>query len=46
MKIARVEKLLANLCDKTEYTIHIRNLKHALALKKVYRIIKLNEKLG
>ena len=27
MKIENVEKLLANLHDKTEYVIHIRNLK-------------------
>ena len=30
MKIKKVEKLLANLHDKTEYAIHIRNLKQAL----------------
>ena len=27
MKIEKVEKLLANLHDKTEYVVHIRNLK-------------------
>ena len=27
MKIEKVEKLVANLYDKTEYVIHIRNLK-------------------
>ena len=27
MKIAKVEKLVADLHDKTEYVIHIRNLK-------------------
>ena len=27
MKIEKVEKLVANLHDKTEYVIHIRNLK-------------------
>ena len=30
MKIEKVEKLVANLHDKTEYVIHIRNLKQAL----------------
>ena len=39
MKIEKVEKRVANLHDKTEYVIHIRNLKqpliHGLVLKKV-----------
>ena len=47
MKIEKVEKLLANLHDKTEYAIHIRNLKEALnyelVWKKVYRVIKFNQ---
>ena len=30
MKIEKVEKLVANLHDKTEYVIHIKNLKQAL----------------
>ena len=30
MKIEKVEKLVANLRDKTEYVIHIRNIKQAL----------------
>ena len=30
MKIEKVEKLVANLHDKTKYAIHIRNLKQAL----------------
>ena len=38
MKVQKVEKLVANLHDKTEYVIHIRNLKqalnHGLAFKK------------
>ena len=38
IKIEKVKKLVANLHDKTEYVIHIRNLKealnHGLALKK------------
>ena len=39
MNIEKVEKLVANLHDKTEYVIHIRNLKqalnHGLVFKKV-----------
>ena len=39
MKIGKVEKLVANLQDETEYVIDIRNLKqalnHGLVLKKV-----------
>ena len=46
-KIEKVEKLVANLHDKTEYVIHIRNLKqalnHGLVLKKVHRMIKCNQ---
>ena len=48
MKTENVAKLVANLHDKTEYVIHIRNLKqalnHKLTLKKVYRVIKFNQK--
>ena len=40
MKIKKVEKLVANLHDKTKYIIHIRNLKqalnHGLVLRKVH----------
>ena len=47
MKIEKVEKFVANLHDKTEYAIHIRNLKEALnyelVWKKVYRVIKFNQ---
>ena len=47
MKIEKVEKLVANLHDKTEYVIHIRNLQqalnHGLVLKKVHRMIKFNQ---
>ena len=47
MKIEKVEKLAANLLDKTEYVIHIKNLKqalnHGLVLKKLHRIIKFNQ---
>ena len=46
-KIEKVEKFVANLHDKTEYVIHIRNLKqalnHGLVLKKVHRVIKFNQ---
>ena len=30
MKIEKVEKIVANLHDKTEYVTHIRNSKQAL----------------
>ena len=47
MKIEKVEKLIANLHDKTEHIIHMRNLKqalnHGLGLKKVHKVIKFNE---
>ena len=47
MKTEKVEKLVDNLHDKTEYVQHMRNLKqalnHELALKKVHRVIKLNQ---
>ena len=47
MKIEKVEKLVADLNDKTEYFTHIRNLKqalnHGLVLKKLHRIIKFNQ---
>ena len=43
MMIEKTEKLVANLHDKTEYFIHIRNLKEALnrrlILNKLHRII-------
>ena len=46
MKTEKAETLVTNLNDKTEYVIHIRNLKqalnHGLVLKKVHRVIKLN----
>ena len=47
MKTEKVEKVVANLHNKTEYVIHIRNLKqalnHGLVLKNVYRVIKFNQ---
>ena len=49
MKIKKVEKLVANLHDKTECVVHLRNLKqalnHGLVLEKVHRIIKFNTDL-
>ena len=47
MKIEKVEKLVTNLHDKTEYVIHIRNLKqalnHGLILKKAHRVNKFDQ---
>ena len=47
MKIEKVEKLVVNLHDKTEYVIHIRNLKQALnnglVKKNVYRAVTFNQ---
>ena len=44
MKIGKVEKFGVNLHEKTEYVIHIRNLKQALnlglVLTKLHRFIK------
>ena len=49
-KIKKVEKLVTNFHYKTEYVIHIRNLKqalnHGLILKKVHKVIKFNQKIG
>ena len=49
-KTEKFEKLVANLYGKTEYVIHIWNLKqalnHRLVLKKLHRIIKFNKKLS
>ena len=46
MKIQKVEKLVANLHDKTECVIHIGNLKKALnyglVLKRFHQVIKFN----
>ena len=48
MKIEKVEKPVANLPNKTEYVINIRNLKqalnHGLVLKKLHRNIKFKQK--
>ena len=46
-KDKKVEKLVIYLSDKTEYVLHIRNLKqalnHRLILKKVHKVIKFNQ---
>ena len=48
MKIEKVEKLVTDFHDKTEYVFHIRDLKQALnqglILKKVDRVINFNQK--
>ena len=48
IKIGKFEKLLTNLLEKTEYVIHMRNLKqtlnHRLVLNKVHRVMKFNQK--
>ena len=47
MNIEKFEKLVASLHDKTEYFLHIRNLKqalnHELVLKDVHRVLKFNQ---
>ena len=47
IKIGKVEKLVANVNDKTEYVKHIKNLKqalnHGIVLKKVHKVIKFNQ---
>ena len=40
MKIQKVEKLVANLHDKTEYVIHIRNLKQTLLIYSLIKMLK------
>ena len=48
MKIKKFEKLVTILQNKTEYVIHIRNLKqalnHGIIWKNVHRVIKFNQK--
>ena len=48
MKTEKVEKLVTNLHDKSEYVIHLRNLEqalnHGLISKKVHRVIRFNQK--
>ena len=48
MKIEKVEKLVADLHDKNECVIHLRNLKqvlnHGLYWKKIHWVIKFNQR--
>ena len=48
MKLEKVKKVVANLHDKTEYVIHMRNFKqelsHGSILKTVHRVIKISQK--
>ena len=50
MMIEKVGKLVANLHDKTDYVIRVKNLKralsHGLVLKKINRIINFIKMLG
>ena len=50
VKIEKFKKLLANFHDKTEYVIHIRNLKQALNLEIVMKncieLLNLNKRLS
>ena len=47
MKIEKVEKLVTNLHEKTEYVVHIKSLKqaldHGLISKKVHKVTKFNQ---
>ena len=47
IKIEKVKKIVANLRDKTEYVIHIGNLKQASnsrsVLKKIQKVIKFDQ---
>ena len=49
IKIEKIGKLTANLYDKTEYLIYIRNLKQSLfcelVVKIVHRVIRFNQKV-
>ena len=47
MKTEKMKKLVTNLLEKTDYVMHIKNLKqalnHELILKKDYLVIKFNK---
>ena len=47
MTTEKIQKLVANLHDKTEYVIHIRNskqrLNHEIGLKNLNRVITFNQ---
>ena len=49
MNIKKVGKLVANLYDKKERVVHVRNLKqalnHGLVLTRVHRAIKCNQEV-
>ena len=49
MKIGKIEKLVANLHDKTEFVIHTRNLKQAckswISFEKNFIVMKFNQKV-
>ena len=48
MKIDKCQKLVCNLHNKQKYVVHIKSLKqalnHGLKLKRVHRIIEVNQK--
>ena len=48
MEINKCKKLVCNLSNKKKYVIHVNSLKqalnHALKLKKIHRVIELNQK--
>ena len=44
MKTEKIEKLVPNLHNKTEYVMHIRNLlNHGLVFRKVHKAIRFSE---
>ena len=47
MNIEKVQKFVANLHNKTEFAVYMRNFKqtlsHGLVLKKVHRVINFNQ---
>ena len=48
MRVLKFEKFVADLHDKTENVIYIRNLNqalyHGIGLKNVHRVVRFNEK--
>ena len=43
IKIEKIEKFIANLHNKTEYVVRIRNFNETLILKKVHRVIQFKQ---
>ena len=43
IKIEKIEKVIANLHNKTEYAVRIRNFNETLILKKVHRVIQFKQ---